>query len=323
MIKNWHDVVTWTAPFRVFFSGVLLSLICLSGACRSLPEPAEERAVYIDLRQIVETRERSEWLMDNQELEEAQPKAMQSVCRVPSETIASLERWLDDQIESQGGPPVDQFDSGAELDSLGEALTLQRVQRLARQTDAARAACPFWIDAGDDFNGVHRPTNRFVLLAESAGAGSLIMQGDQILLGAGGAGRLLAAWGLGDRYLLAFGGEVGGAAGLEPLNNAENDEIETRIHAAVPLMFRVHDLARFYDVELAATALASPRNLEPSPGLRAQLGAGILTVRISQFLPYFSLIAGYEVLPWEDPAVHIFRLGTRFGVDFDPSAGGP
>jgi hypothetical protein len=293
--------------------------LCLSGACRSLPEPSEQRALYIDLRQVVETRERGEWLVDDTEIEEAQPKAMQSVCQVAPDIATSLSRWLDGQIQTRGGPAAEQYEAGVALTDLGEVLTLERVRELAISTDAARERCPFWLSADGDFEGVHRPTNRFVLMAESAGAGSLILQGDEILLGAGGAGRLLAARGLGHRYLLAFGGEVGGAAGLEPLSDGEDDKIETRIHAALPLMLRVFDLARFYDVELAATALASPRDFDPSVGFRAQLGAGILTVRISQFLPYFSLIAGYEILPWEEPAVHVFRLGTRFGVDFDPS----
>jgi hypothetical protein len=266
----------------------------------------------------VETRERGEWLLDEKELEAAQPKAMQSICRVTPDTVASLERWLDAQIASEGGPPDEQFESGVDLGELGEVMTLQRVRRLAHQTDEVRQSCPFWMTVEEDFEGVHRPTNRFVLLAESTGAGSLILRGDETILGAGGAGRLLAAWGLGHRYLLAVGGEAGGAAVLEPLTDSESDEIETRIHAALPVMFRIHDLARFYDIELAATALASPRDFDPLFGFRAQIGAGLLTVRISKFLPYFSLIAGYEVLPLEGEAIHIFRFGTRFGVDVDP-----
>lgn len=290
---------------------------CLAGACRTVPEPVEQRALYIDLRQVVETRERGEWLLDDRELEEARPKAMQSVCRVSSTTVEGLDEWLGKELEELGGPPSRQFAQGVALGDLGEQLTLQRVRSLASYTNRTRQDCPFWMTADREFDGVHRPTDRFVLLAESAGVGSLILQGDDTLLGAGGAGRLLAAWGLGHRWLVAVGGEVGGAAGLEPLTDTD-DKIETRVHAALPVMVRVHDLARFYDIDVAATALASPSDFDPSFGVRAQVGAGILTVRISRFLPYFALIAGYEVLPFEEPAIHVFRVGTRFGVDFDP-----
>lgn len=298
---------------------IALACVCLGTACRSLPEPASERALYIDLRQVVETRERGEWILDEKEFEEARPKAMLSVCRVSPATVDALDRWLDEQLEASGGSAAEQYRAGADRDEIGEELTLERVKTLARYADDSREQCPFWLDQDESFDGIHRPTDRFVFLAESAGVGSLIIQGDKTLLGAGGAGRLFAAWGLGHRYLFGFGGEIGGAAGLEPLTE-EDDKIETRIHAAVPFMFRVHDLARFYDVELAATALASPADFDPSFGVRAQVGVGLLTVRISKFLPYFSVIAGYELLPFEDEAIHAVRVGTRFGVDLDPSS---
>ncbi|QDG54647.1 hypothetical protein FIV42_29055 [Persicimonas caeni] len=299
---------------------MVLACICLGTACRSLPEPPEERALYIDLRQVVETRERGEWILDEKELEEARPKAMLSVCRVSPQTVEGLERWLDEQLSTRGGTPSKQHAEGADLGELDEEFTLERVRSLASYTNQSRDECPFWLAPDGDFDGIHRPTDRFVFLAESAGVGSLIVQGGDTLLGAGGAGRLFAAWGIGHRYLLGFGGEIGGAAGLEPLT-AQDDKIETRIHAAVPVMFRVYDLTRFYDVELAATALASPADFDPSFGVRAQVGVGLLTVRISQFLPYFSVIAGYEILPFEDEAIHAVRVGTRFGVDFDPGSG--
>lgn len=298
---------------------VCVGLVCAmcAGACRTLPQKSEQRALYIDLRQVVETRQRGEWLLDERELEEARPKAMQSVCRVSPATVEGLDEWLAKELDAQGGPPARQFARGADIDELDDALTLQRVRNLAAYADRTREQCPFWMSASGQFRGIHRPTDRLVFLAESAGMGALILQGDETLLGAGGAGRLLAARGFGHRWLLALGGEVGGAAGLEPLNE-DDEKIETRVHAALPVMVRVFDLARFYDVDVAATALASPSDFDPSFGVRAQVGVGILTVRISRFLPYFALVAGYEVLPFEDPAIHIVRVGTRFGVDFDP-----
>lgn len=301
----------------------LFALLCILMGCGSVPDQPSERAVYLDLRQIIETRERGEWLLDERELDEARPKAMLTICRVSPETVDSLDKWLDRELEAAGGPPEAQYRRGVDFDDLDEALTLDRIQALAERASADRDQCPFWLDVQPDFQGIHRPTDRFVFLAESAGVGSLQLQGDEQLLGAGGAGRLLAAVGIGHRYLVGAGGEVGGTAGLEPLRGESvSEEIETRIQLAAPVLFRIHDLTRIYDFELAATALTSPVDFDLQYGVRAQVGAGVLTVRLGDFLPYFLLTAGYEVLPWEDPAIHVLRVGTRFGVDFDPGEAG-
>ncbi|MGM0556920.1 MAG: hypothetical protein ACQEVA_11125 [Myxococcota bacterium] len=296
---------------------MLLSLAFAAG-CSPLPKNGTERALYQDLRQVVETRERAEWLIEYAEIERATPMALHSVCQVPVERATQLEGWITRQIELEGGPAEDQFEDGVPLRKLREELSLERTRALLLAAQQKRDRCPFYLEPEENFTGIHRPASRFVILGESVGAASLSLRGGSAFTGAGGAGRLLPAWGINHRLLVGVGVEVGGAAGFQPLSGGDSEPLETRVQAAVPLLFRFTDISNIADLEFAAVGITSPTDPEPEIGFRASIGGGVTTAKINKLLPYFVLMVGYQHFPWTDPVTHVVQAGTRFGFAFDP-----
>ena len=79
-------------------------------------------------------------------------------------------------------------------------------------------------------------------------------------------------------------------------------------------------LFRSFDVELAITHYFDDEGFDDAPGARFAIAYGFATPRLGSFMPYAVLFAGYEVYPGlpTDPVTHVFRVGTRVGVSFDP-----
>lgn len=292
--------------------------ILLASACRPLPSQPTARALYQDLRQVVETRERAEWLIDEDELDDATPRALQSVCQADADAERDLATWLDEQLTVEGGPAEDQYRAGVPLNNLGEALSLERTSALLERATAAQDACPFYLTPRADFAGVHQSNDRFVILAESNGVASISFRDDTVFTGAGGAGRLLPGWGFANGTIIAVGGEFGGAAGFEPLAGNDTEPIQTRVQAAVPLLLRFQNLTYNLDLEAAVTGVSTATDFDPDIGFRAAVGAGVSTLRVQRLMPYVTLTLGYQYFPWTNPATHMMQIGTRVGVDFDP-----
>jgi hypothetical protein len=189
---------------------------------------------------------------------------------------------------------------------------------LSHADEHAAEECPFWLKPEPDFDGFQTDTNRIVLLGESMGGLALIYQ-DRVLLGGGGALRLLLGYGVTDRLTIAGGLEVGGAGGVSGIGDDEQ-ALVARPTAAIPLVFRVHDDTWLYDFEVAALSLYHDRAVLLPPGLRGAFGLGIGSVRIGAIMPVIMGFVGYEHHPeFRDlPMSHALRVGTRIGVNYDP-----
>lgn len=289
--------------------------------CATLPKQPAERALYIDLRKAVELSESTGWVVDRVQLERNAEDAMRSACQVDPALRDDLDAWLSGQIALHGGPAERLYkEHGNDLDAADTVLSLERTRSLLRYADSHAADdCPFWLEPASTFDGVQGDANRFVLLAETIGFGSLAIQKDQAALGGGGGGRLLFAHGIGPQLTFAFGGEVGGV-GAFTANEKGGRSLETTFTAAVPLLLRITRFSRVLDFELTPIVRLNPGWDVFPPGVRASTGIGLLTMRASAFMPYVVLWLGYEYHPKtastaEDHALHI---GTRVGVDWDP-----
>jgi hypothetical protein len=285
-----------------------------------LPPGAPERALYGDLRRIVETRDRTDWVVDRIELDEIAPTTMQSACRTTPATREALRRWLDRRIVAEGGPAREAYlRAGGDLDAVSDIVTLERIRLVLDHADAhALADCPFWLTPEADFAGVQSDAGRFVVYFETMGGGELSWSEGRGTLGGAGAGRLLPAVGLGPRATLLAGAEVGGGGALA---RDGSGGIRASFAAGLPLLLRMQSATRFWDVEVAGTARVPSGDLDAlRPGARASVASGISALRISSLMPYFGLWIGYEYLPAADgePAVQVARIGSRFGVDWDP-----
>jgi hypothetical protein len=302
----------------------LFSRLCLVlvAGCATLPDHPVERALYSDLRQIVDTRERVGWVIDSNEIDEATATALRSVCQIQEEKRLDLLDWFDDRIEQEGGSAEEIYlRDGNELDEAEEVLTLERMRALLeRADDVAADECPFWLEVDPEFAGVQTDTHRFVLLAESIGGLATTIQAGSARIGASGGVRLLPAAGISDRFTLALGVEIGGAATFAEADDGSGQEVTARPTGAIPFVFRVHDETWLFDVELAALTSYHDDALALPPGARVLAGVGIGTVRIGPLMPYILAVTAYEVLPaFRDlPTSHTIRLGTRVGINYDP-----
>src|SRR5690606_16350193 len=130
------------------------------------------------------------------EIEAAGPAALRSACQVSPAARARLATWIDGRLAALGGSSEVQWRArGKDLDEVRELLTLERGRGLlAWAGQHAAADCPFWLNPTREFQGVHTSTDRLVFLAESRGSAALILRGDSLIVGGGGAGRLLPAY---------------------------------------------------------------------------------------------------------------------------------
>jgi hypothetical protein len=292
----------------------------LAPGCATLPDDPVERALYADLRQIVDTRQRTGWVVDGYEYEDAANGLMQSVCQVQEEKRLDLLDWFEDRIDEEGGPAAEAYErEGQDLGAIDELLTLERMRgALAYADERAAERCPFWLRPDPEFAGVQTDTDRVVILAESLGGLSLILR-DGIQFGGGGALRIMPAYGFSDRLTVASGLEVGGQGSISGVGTDEEQELEARPTGAIPLLFRLHDDTWVYDFEAAAISQYYQQAISP-PGLRTAFGVGIGSVRIGSFMPYFVGFLAHEIEPsFKDlPLSHAIRVGTRIGINFDP-----
>jgi hypothetical protein len=308
----------WLASLEL----VLLGLLSSAGlaACATLPAPdTPSRALYLDMRRLVESRQRLGWVLDRRELEEAAPTALLSVCRVSPDVREETLGWIGGRLLAEGGSAREVYArAGDDLSAAHEALTLERtLALLTHVASTADADCPFWLTPDDAaFRGVHTSRDRFALILESRGQAGLYALGDRVAFGGGGGGRLMPAWGVSDRFTWALGIELGGS-GL--IATGETQELDAIITTAAPMLFRWYDLSRVYDLEVAAVAFFTTDDVSLLPGGRVSFATGLATPRVGSFMPVGVLQLSYELHPARGvfPMAHVVSVGTRVGFEVD------
>lgn len=291
----------------------------LGAGCASLPSDPVERALYTDLRKSVELSEDSGWVVDSAQIRNSAEFVMRSVCQVDPALRDDLEAWLNGQIALAGGPAERIYRAtGGNLSAASRSLSLERTRALLRY-GRARAAddCPFWLKPDPRFRGTQGDNDRFVVLAETHGFASYLINGHIPALG--GGGRLFLGHGIGSQVTLALGGELGGSGAFVP-TSGKSSGLDTTLTVAVPVLARFTHLSRIFDIELAPVARFGGNQNAFPPGGRVELGAGIAGMRGSLFMPYAMLYLGYEYHPPAHGASadHTLHVGTRLAVDFAP-----
>jgi hypothetical protein len=166
---------------------------------------------------------------------------------------------------------------------------------------------------------VQSDAERVVVLADTLGYGSLVLESKNSALGGGGGGRLLVGYGFGPEWMLAIGGEVGGSGNFVR-NEMGSRSIETTFSAAIPVLLRYARYSRLIDFEVAPAVRFDPDTDILPPGVRTSVAVGFSTMRAATFMPYALLWVAYEYHPADNrsPEDHGFHIGTRVGVDWDP-----
>lgn len=305
----------------------LLALAVLVAAgCAPLPQTQAPRGLYVDLRKAVILQEQEDWIVDRLEVADALEGVMGSVCASTRETREDLRAWIDTQIEAEAGPgmagdpsPSRQlYEQAGEMNGdIEDIRTLERVRLLLEAGEDSATDCPYWLEEDVEFAGREGDESRFVILAESLGGAALRWGGGTTEIGGGGGARVMLGYGFSRRLTIAIGGEVG-ASGTLPETDDGSRTFEAVAASAVPILFRITDVSRHFDIELTW------RTLYPEGparhGMRLGIGYGLSTPRVASFMPYALLWIGYELFPAQHGAAteHAFILGTRVGVNWDP-----
>jgi hypothetical protein len=305
------------APRSTKWLRIEIASVCLiAGGCVSLPNGPAERALYLDLRKIVDTNEDGGWTVDWLRMQANLEPALRSTCQVEPRTRAELDAWLGEQIVLAGGPAEQAYRlHGTALGGLASSLSLERTRALLRYAHSrAPLDCPFWLAPNAEFAGVQGDAARWVLLGETQAFVTFMLPGNVPALG--GGGRLFLGHGIGSRLTLAAGVDVAASGTFIPSPGA-GPGVEAYLTLATPVLLRGTWFSRLYDVELSPVVrLAQGRSSWP-PGARIQLGGGFSSVRTSQFMPYFMFYAGYEIHPADGRfgVDHTIQLGTRISLD--------
>jgi len=300
----------------------LLALSSLLTGCVTLPHQPTERALYVDVRKALNGESRLGWTVDRVEIADAVAQAEPSACRVTPAHRKALRDWVHEHIAAAGGSAEQQYRAGVDIDDLDDVIDFERTAALLDDVELhVPADCPFWVKPSDHFEGLHTTANRFILVAESMGAGSLSLVDNRVVAGGGGAARIFAGYGFSPHWQLAAGLEGGGDAILQKPEGENGGALNAAgaFRFGVPAFLRLTDVDRIYDVELAVIARLKDGDFSPW-GARIGLAGGVAGLRRLGFMPSLQLWFGYEVFPAQNglQVEHVLRLGTRVGVDWDP-----
>jgi hypothetical protein len=302
-------------------AGYLALLAVLSTGCASLPAPTE-RGLYVDLRQVVASAERLDWVVDRLEVEAIRPEIMRSMCYTPRPARRSLRLWLGEQIAEEGGPSVARYAlAGEDADNLSRIRHLERVALLLDAAEERVGECPYWIEPSSGFAGVHSDAHRWVLMAETMPSLQILLaKGVDTRIGGAGLGRILIGRGLSHRLTLSAGFETG-LASVVSQDTDESLQITPAFALGIPAVLRWHDGPLRVDLGTAFTARSPDVDFgNPRFGVRWSVGVGVATLRVLGVQPYVMLWTGheYQFARDDDPGQHGLRIGTRVGVNWDP-----
>jgi hypothetical protein len=298
-------------------SSLVLATTLVCTGCAALPAPANERALYLDLRKIVESGEDGGWTIDRSRLQANAEPALRSVCQVNDATRRGLDAWLSEQITLAGGPAERSYrEQGKSLDALAESLSLERTRALLRYAgERTEADCPFWLAPVAQFSGEQGGAARWVLLGETQAFGTITLPSRVPALG--GGGRIFVGHGLGSQLTLALGVDVAASGTFIPSNGA-GQGVDAYLTLATPVLLRVARFSRSLDIDVAPVVRLSHGQPAWPPGGRVEVGAAFASVRTSPFMSYFVFYVGYEVhlATAESSTDHTLQLGTRIAVDW-------
>jgi hypothetical protein len=284
--------------------------------CVNLPSGPAERALYLDLRKIVDANEDGGWTVDWLRLQANLEPALRSTCQVDTRAREALDAWLGEQIALVGGPAEHAYlTRGRDLNGVSRSLSIERTRSLLRYAGSRAALdCPFWLSPKAAFAGEQGDAARWVLLGETQAFGTFTVPGNVPALG--GGGRLFLGHGIGSRLTLAGGIDLAASGTFIP-NPGAGPGVEAYLTLATPVLLRGTSFSRLYDIELAPVIRLSQGQPSWPPGARVQVGAGYASVKTSQFMPYFMFYAGYEIHPAKTKlgVDHTIQLGTRIAFD--------
>ena len=290
-------------------------------ACSRTPAPKDptERALFLDLERQVTVAAATGWGVDKLEIDGMLESALDSVCRVDMLGRRGLHAWLDGEITRLGGPVEDAWRKrGKKLSKVDDLLVLHRVRLLLDRADQLSLECPFWLEPQNPFGGRQISENRWQLTFGGGGTGSVIQQGGQQDISAGGAGRLLIGRMLADGDGIYIGGEVGGSAQFPKDAMGERTSLELGLDVLAPIVYRHTLLNTYWEVEAGWLGHATEQDWgDIDNGMHVGFAFGGRALRQRFLFPGAVLAIAYERLFLDGDDLVSIKLGARVQFDWD------
>jgi hypothetical protein len=300
--------------------GLITGLIAASAQRAQATELTDDAAGLLsDIERIVAAQQTAGWFVEKEALDAIDEAVMESLCRTPPAARQLALDELERRHALTGDARALYRAAGETMTSaVNDALFVERQLAALRSGIQRVDECPFWVRPSPEFQGLQTDRNRFTLSLETGGNAQIRQTEGAWTLGGGGLGRLLAGYGFEGRFTALAGIEFGGGAMLEPHTNPTQFVIN--YFPAIPIVFRIHDVAWHYDVEAAPVALFQADNGAFSFGVRGGLGAGVSALRTRGVIPWAGVALAYEhyVPSGGRSRAHFIRGGLRVGIVWDP-----
>lgn len=297
-----------------------LALLALAGCASTLPPERPNAALYRDLERLVSVAGTAGWGIDRLEVEGLLAPALDSVCRVEPIRRRELLAWLDTQIARNGGPVEDAWRrSGKRLRRVKTLLTLTRIRLVLEHADVqADADCPFWIEPDEDFAGRQISDDRWTLSGGGGGKAMSVIQGDQLDLNFGGAGRLLVGRTFGSNALYT-GGEIGASASFPKDETGMRVGLVLGIDVVIPLVYRRTFVNSYLELEAGWLGHGTEEDTSTiDQGFHTGVAFGGRATRTRFFFPGAAFGVSYErTFPKDGDPLHAIKVGLRVAFDVD------
>ncbi len=302
-----------------FRARLLVTFTLTACAMSRAPEVPSERALFRDLERQVTVAAATGWGIDRLEIERLIGTALDSVCRVTELDQRGLQRWLDDEILSEGGPVDEAWrQRGKDLAKVDDLLRMTRVRALLARADEASLDCPFWIEPETPFRGRQISTSGWQLTFGGGGKATVTRQSGHSDLNFGGAGRLLLGRIFEDGDGLYAGLEIGGSASFPKDAVGMRGGPVIGADVVAPLVYR-HSLTNtYFEVEGGWLGHSSEQNLTAiEHGVHAGVSFGARALRARFLFPGAAFELAWERLFVAGDDITSVKVGFRAAFDLD------
>lgn len=300
---------------------LLLALTLMLAPISAGAAPSDAaRGLVRDLEKIIVLQQQGGWQVDEYEYRSMLPTAMNSICQVDEATRTEAEAMIENRLQKLGGSPEIQLkEGGVPLEELKDAMTIWRIKTLLKRGLADAKFCPFWMDSSKDFFGVHADEGRWSYSLEGGGLLITRKSAGDYRFGAGGGGRLTAAYGFSPEWDLRSGLGFGGGALGDSTVKTENVDVDFYINA--PIIIRHTGVLWRQEIEVAPLSAGIPGVQTLRFGVRVGGLLGLSYLRLREIMPWAGLALYGEHLFARGhlPSAWTLRIGARFGFSWSPT----
>ena len=309
------------ASVLIVAGAVLAGSALLASGCSQRPAPVipSERALFRDLERVVTVAAATGWHVDRLEVEDVMENALESTCRVDALDRRGLATWLDAEIRRRGGPVEAAWRTrGKDLGQVGDLLVLDRVRQVLHRAEALSLDCPFWLEPAHPYRGRQISESRWQISVGGGGKGSIMLQGGQQDVNAGGAGRILLGRMLRSGDGIYAGIEVGGSASFPRDASGARTQLELAADVVVPLVYRRTLTSAYVEVEggwLGRSTEDDWGRLDQGVHVGVAFGARALRTRF--VFPGAAFGLSYERVFVAGEDLTMIKVGGRVAFDLD------